>query len=135
MKFFLNNGSVHAFSKNDDPSWYKGMKEITPQQAQSIANPEKPIIESLARVKQYMRTKRSPLLDAINGIGWRAGRYGDDAVADEAITLSIALLDITDDEYVNKASNYDEMKSAADSAFHKIATSASEAFDSVFRNI
>lgn len=135
MKYFIDNGIVKAFEDSADPLFYEGMEEISERKALELANPPESKEDALVRAKQYMRTKRSPLLDAINGIGWRASRSGDDAVADEAITLSIALLDITDDESVNKASNFDEMKSAADSAFHKIATSATEAFDSVFRNI
>lgn len=136
--YFLDANNVpHAFDEDADPSFYegKGFRSISEEEAMAIANPKEPVDVSLERVKQYMRTKRAPILDALNGIGWRAGRMKNDAVADEAVSLSQALLDITDDEGVNSAEDFEGMKSAADSAFDAIAMSASADFQAAFRDL
>lgn len=86
--------------------------------------------------KASLRTMRAPMLDALTGIAGRAARRaGNDSLADEADALSEQLLDITDDEALNAATTYEAMQAAGMAAYRRIASGASPALASVFKEI
>lgn len=93
------------------------------------------VAEMLDRAKNELRALRSPMLDAVNGIGWRASMRGDTALATEALALSEALLNITADEALNTATTYEAMRVAGRNAYKALAATASPALASVFREI
>lgn len=78
---------------------------------------------------------RAPMLDAVNGIGWRASMTGNTTLANEAVALAEALLDITADPALNAATNYDDMRAAGVAAYKRIAATASPELAIVFREI
>lgn len=89
----------------------------------------------LERAKDELRELRKPMLDAVNGIGWRASMTGNTALSDEAVVLSQALLDITADPALNAATSYDDMRVAGVTAYKRIAATASPELATVFREI
>lgn len=91
--------------------------------------------ELLERAKDELRAMRQPMLDAVTGIGWRADRSGNSALADEAVQVTQKLLDITDDQAMNAASTIEEMRQAGIAAYRRIATSASAELAKVFKEI
>ena len=93
------------------------------------------VAELLTRAKDELRALRKPILDAVNGIGWRASMTGNTAVANEAVALADALLDITADPALNAATNYDDMRAAGVAAYKRIAATASPELAIVFREI
>lgn len=93
------------------------------------------VAELLTRAKDEMRALRKPILDAVNGIGWRASMTGNTAVANEALALAQTLLDITADPALNSATNYDSMRAAGVAAYKRISATASPALAIVFREI
>ena len=93
------------------------------------------VAELLTRAKDELRALRKPILDAVNGIGWRASMTGNTAVANEALALAQALLDITADPALNAATDYDSMRAAGVAAYKRIAATASPELAIVFREI
>lgn len=89
----------------------------------------------LERAKDELRELRKPMLDAVNGIGWRASMVGNATLAAEAVALSQALLDITADPALNAATSYEEMRVAGTAAYKRIAATASPELAIVFREI
>lgn len=89
----------------------------------------------LARAKDELRALRAPMLDAVNGIGWRASMTGNTILANEAVALAEALLDITADPALNAATNYDDMRAAGVAAYKRISATASPELAIVFREI
>lgn len=89
----------------------------------------------LEQAKDELRELRKPMLDAVNGIGWRASMTGNTALSDEAVVLSQALLDITADPALNAATTYEEMRVAGTAAYKRIAATASPELAIVFREI
>lgn len=102
----------------------------TPMPAEQV-----PVAALLDRAKDELRALRSPMLDAVNGIGWRASMAGNSALANEAAALTEALLDITADPALNAATNYDDMRAAGVAAYKRIAMGASPELAKVFREI
>lgn len=94
-----------------------------------------PVAELLAGAKEELRELRKPMLDAVNGIGWRASMAGNSALANEAVALAQALLDITSDAELNAATTYEDMRAAGVAAYKRLASTASPALASVFREI
>lgn len=127
-----DNALIPADAANAD--WQKYQQWLadgnTPQPADvpTIAN-------LLARAKDELRVLRAPMLDAVNGIGWRASMTGNAALANEAVALAEALLDITADPALNAATNYDDMRAAGVAAYKRIAATASPGLAIVFREI
>lgn len=98
--------------------------------------PKQPsVAELLASAKDELRELRKPMLDAVNGIGWRASMTGNTAVANEALALAQALLDITADSALNAATDYDSMRAAGVAAYKRISATASPELAIVFREI
>lgn len=93
------------------------------------------VAELLTRAKDELRALRKPILDTVNGIGWRASMTGNTALANEAAALAEALLDITADPALNAATNYDDMRAAGVAAYKRIAMGASPELAKVFREI
>ena len=93
------------------------------------------VAEILTRAKDELRALRKPMLDAVNGIGWRASMTGNTAVANEALALAQSLLDITADPALNAATDYDSMRAAGVAAYKRIAATASPELAIVFREI
>ena len=91
------------------------------------------VAKLLARAKDELRALRKPILDAVNGIGWRASMTGNTALANEAAALAEALLDITAAPALNAATNYDDMRAAGVAAYKRIAATASPELAIVFR--
>ena len=91
------------------------------------------VADLLARAKDDLRALRKPILDAVNGIGWRASMTGNTTLANEALALARALLDITADPALNAATNYDDMRAAGDAAYKRIALGASPELAKSFR--
>lgn len=91
--------------------------------------------EILEIAKDELRELRKPMLDAVNGIGWRASMTGNTTLANEAVVLSQALLDITTDPALNAATTYEEMRVAGVAAYKRIAATASPELAIVFREI
>ena len=91
--------------------------------------------ELMASAKEELRALRAPMLNAVNGIGWRASMTGNTALANEAAALAEALLDITADPALNAATNYDDMRAAGVAAYKRIAMGASPELAKVFREI
>lgn len=89
----------------------------------------------LEQAKDDLRELRKPMLDAVNGIGWRASMTGNITLANEAVALADALLDITADSALNAATNYDDMRAAGVAAYKRIAATASPELAIVFREI
>lgn len=89
----------------------------------------------LEQVKDDLRVLREPMLDAVNGIGWRASMTGNTALANEAVALAEALLDITSDAALNAAMTYEDMRAAGVAAYKRLAATASPALVPVFREI
>lgn len=89
----------------------------------------------LEQAKDDLRELRKPMLDAVNGIGWRASMTGNTALSDETVVLSQALLDITADPALNAATNYDDMRAAGVAAYKRISATASPELAIVFREI
>lgn len=127
-----DNALIPADAGNAD--WQKYQQWLaagnTPQPADvpTIAN-------LLARAKDELRVLRAPMLDAVNGIGWRASMTGNTALANEAVALAEALLDITADSALNAATNYDDMRAAGVAAYKRISATASPELAIVFREI
>lgn len=93
------------------------------------------VAELLTRAKDELRALRKPILDAVNGIGWRASMTGNTAVANEALALAQSLLDITAAPALNAATDYDKMRAAGVAAYKRIAATASPELAIVFREI
>lgn len=93
------------------------------------------VAELLTRAKDELRALRKPILDAVNGIGWRASMTGNTTLANEALALAQALLDITADPALNAATNYDDMRAAGVAAYKRISATASPELAIVFREI
>lgn len=93
------------------------------------------VADLLARAKDELRALRAPMLDAVNGIGWRASMTGDTTLANEAVALAEALLDITADPALNAATNYNDMRAAGVAAYKRISATASPELAIVFREI
>lgn len=91
--------------------------------------------EMLEIVKKELRSQRQHMLDALTGIAGRAMRSGNEAIAAEADTLAVQLLEITDDTALNSAATYEAMKSAGVMAYKRIAGTASPELGVVFREI
>ena len=87
----------------------------------------------LSQVKDELRAMRKPALDAVNGIGWRASMTGDADLANEALIVSLALLEVTDDAALNAAETYEEMRLASLLAYKSLALSVSPDLANVFR--
>lgn len=127
-----DNALIPADANNSD--WQKYQQWLadgnTPQPADvpTIAN-------LLALAKDELRVLRAPMLDAVNGIGWRASMRGDTSLANEALALAQSLLDITADPALNAATNYDDMRAAGVAAYKRIAATASPELAIVFREI
>ena len=92
------------------------------------------VAEILTRAKDELRALRKPMLDAVNGIGWRASMTGNTAVANEALALAQSLLDITADPALNAATDYDSMRAAGVAAYKRIALGASPELAKIFRS-
>lgn len=91
--------------------------------------------ELMYRAKTELRTMRAPMLDALSAIAGRAVRAGNDALAAEADTLAMQLLDITADHDLNVATTYEAMQTAGVAAYKRIAGAASPELAVVFREI
>lgn len=98
-------------------------------------SPPGTVAEILEIAKDELRELRKPMLDAVNGIGWRASMTGNTTLANEAVALSQALLDITADPALNAATTYEEMRVAGVAAYKRIAATASPELTIVFREI
>lgn len=127
-----DNALIPADANNSD--WQKYQQWLadgnTPQPADVPA-----VADLLARAKDELRALRAPMLDAVNGIGWRASMTGNATLANEAVALAEALLDITADPALNAATNYDDMRAAGVAAYKRISATASPELAIVFREI
>lgn len=127
-----DNALIPPDSKNSDwqqyQQWLVGGNTPLPADVPQVA-------ELLTRAKDELRALRKPMLDAVNGIGWRASMTGNTALANEAVALAEALLDITVDPALNAATNYDDMRAAGVAAYKRIAATASPELAIVFREI
>lgn len=125
-------GPTEFLSANPDyikyKEWIAAGNTPLPPDPQALA-------QVLARAKDELRELRAPMLDAVNGIGWRASMKGDTALASEALALSEALLDITSDAALNSAQTYDDMRAAGIAAYKRLASTVSPVLASVFREI
>ncbi len=122
-----------------DAAQYEGMiaeVEATYVPPEPVPEPaDVPVADLLARAKDDLRALRKPMLDAVNGIGWRASMTGNITLANEAVALAEALLDITADSALNAATNYNDMRAAGVAAYKRIAATASPELAIVFREI
>lgn len=89
----------------------------------------------LVVVKTGMRQLRAPMLDALTGIAGRAVRAGNEALALEADAMAEQLLDITDDQALNEATNKDAMEAAGVAAYQRIAAAASPTLRVIFKEV
>ena len=103
----------------------------SPEPADIPAAPSREAL--ISQVKDELRAMRKPALDAVNGIGWRASMTGDTDLANEALVVSLALLEVTDDAALNAAETYEEMRLASLLAYKSLALSVSPGLASVFR--
>lgn len=90
------------------------------------------ILESF---KIEMRAIRKDILDAVNGIGFRALVSGNEALSMEVASVSMMLLDITDDAALNSSSTYDSMRASGIAAFNRISEESSESIKIAFRHV
>lgn len=97
--------------------------------------PPTPVGVLLASVKDELRTMRRDMLDAVTGIGFRASVSGNTALATESATVSQQLLNITDDQALNAAQTYDDMRSAGIAAYRRIADAVSADLRSAFKDL
>lgn len=139
MKYYKDeNNEVYAYESDGSQDAYikPGLIPITEEKMLELTTPkiETTTVEELLETsKNELRILRKPALDAVNGIGWRAMMAGDTQLANEALQVSLALLDITDDPALNAATTYQDMKIASVLAYKRIATGVSEALDTAFR--
>lgn len=91
------------------------------------------VADILCQAKNEIRAIRTPILNAVNGIGWRAERSGDEKLAKEALLASKSLLDVTDDLVLNSVDNIDDMRNAGIAAIKRIADGLSEGLSKAFK--
>lgn len=89
----------------------------------------------LGIAKNEIRIIRRDMLDAVTGIGFRASVTGNAELAQEAVQVSQLLLDITDDQALNAAQTYEDMRAAGLAAYRRIADGVSVGLRSAFKEM